>query len=100
MELKRYRKPVYILENGIADTADTQRAQFITDHIKQVDRAQRDGLEVRGYFYWSLLDNFEWAYGFKPRFGLVAINYATLERTVRPSALEYQKLIQSSGILK
>jgi len=100
MELKRYHKPVYILENGIADTVDTQRAQFITDHIEQVRRAQRDDLEVKGYFYWSLLDNFEWAYGFKPRFGLVAINYATLERTVRPSALVYQKLIQSSGILK
>jgi len=95
LELRRYGKPVYVTENGIADAADTRRAQFIRDHVAWMLKAKEDGVDVRGYFYWSLLDNYEWHHGFTPRFGLIAVNYDTLDRTIRPSARAYQHLIRS-----
>jgi beta-glucosidase len=93
---KRYRLPIYITENGIADAADRQRATFIQDHLRAIERAQARGADVRGYFYWSLLDNFEWADGFTPRFGLVAVDYKTMRRTIRPSAWAYKAIIDQS----
>jgi beta-glucosidase len=87
--LKKYNKPIYITENGIADARDEKRAQFIKDHLKWVHKAISEGVDVRGYFYWSLLDNFEWDKGFWPRFGLAEVDYKTLERKIRPSAWEY-----------
>ena len=99
MELKRYHRPVYITENGIADAADTRRDKYIQDHLRWVGRAIHDGIDVRGYFYWSLLDNFEWAHGFEPRFGLVEMNYDTMERKVRASAYEYKKICESNSLI-
>lgn len=98
MRLKKYQKPIYITENGIADAVDERRARFIKDHLRWVWRAIKDGIDVRGYFYWSLLDNFEWAQGFGPRFGLVEMDYNTLERKVRPSAYEYKKICESNSL--
>lgn len=96
LELKKYNKPIYVTENGIADAKDTKRAKYIKDHLYWVHRAIHDGADVRGYFYWSLIDNFEWAFGFEPRFGLVEMDYETLERRIRPSAYEYKKICQSN----
>ncbi|MBI2670158.1 MAG: glycoside hydrolase family 1 protein [Candidatus Yanofskybacteria bacterium] len=96
MELKKYRKPIYIAENGIADAVDSKRAKFIKDHLYWVHRAIHDGIDVRGYFYWSLLDNFEWDKGFEPRFGLVEMNYETMERGIRSSAYEYKKICETN----
>lgn len=93
--MRRYKKPVYILENGIANSPDTKRADFIRDHVAAMQKAMQEGADVRGYFYWSLLDNFEWDKGFWPCFGLVEVDYKTMRRTVRKSALEYQKIIES-----
>ena len=98
LELKRYRKPIYVTENGIADRVDSKRAAFIQSHVLEMKRAIDDGADVRGYFYWSLLDNFEWAKGFGKRFGLVEIDYTTLKRTVRPSAYAYKKICLQNGI--
>lgn len=95
MRLKKYGKPIYVTENGLADADDSRRAQFIENHLAMVSRAIAEGADVRGYLYWSLLDNFEWAHGFWPRFGLVAIDYQTLARTIRPSALRYAEIIRS-----
>lgn len=95
-ELHRYTKPVYITENGVADMRDAMRADFIKNHVEQTAKAIRAGVDVRGYFYWSLLDNFEWDKGFWPRFGLVEIDYKTFERKIRPSAWEYARLIKDS----
>lgn len=97
-QLQVYKKPIYITENGIADGKDTQRAWFIEESIKNVARAIREGVSVKGYFYWSLLDNYEWSYGFTERFGLVEINYDTLTRTVRPSALIYKRIIEENTL--
>jgi beta-glucosidase len=99
MRLKRFKKPIFITENGLADATDQRRAKFIRDHLRSVWRAIQDGADVRGYLYWSLLDNFEWARGYAPRFGLVAVDYATQKRTIRPSALEYAKIISENGLI-
>jgi len=85
----RYRLPLYVTENGIADAADNRRPAFLRAHLQAVGRALADGVPVRGYFHWSLLDNFEWADGFAPRFGLYAVDYATLARTPRPSVAAF-----------
>ncbi len=100
LHMKRYKKPIYITENGLADAADTKRADFIRSHIRAIEEAQKKGCDVRGYLHWSLIDNFEWAEGFTPRFGLVAVNYETMKRTIRPSAYVYKAIIeQSKGVV-
>jgi len=97
-EFIRYKKPIYITENGLADAGDSRRADFIRDHIYWLGRAMQEGADVRGYFYWSLLDNFEWDKGFWPRFGLVAVDFKTQKRTVRKSAFVYKKIIEKNGL--
>lgn len=84
--LARFRLPIYITENGICAQEDSQRVRFVREHLEAVSRARREGVPVEGYFYWSLLDNFEWAHGFEPRFGVVEIDYKTQQRKIRPSA--------------
>lgn len=99
MGLKKYRKPVYITENGLADAADTRRKKFIEDHLRYVSRAIARGVDVRGYLHWSLLDNFEWHHGFGPRFGLIAVDYATQKRTIRDSARAYAAICKTNSLL-
>lgn len=96
--LSKYKKPIYITENGLADAKDEKRAKFIKDHLFWVHKAIREGVDIRGYFYWSLLDNFEWEKGFWPRFGLVEVDYKTMERKIRPSAWEYKKIIDANAL--
>ncbi len=84
--MKRYHLPVMITENGIATENDAQRVRFIQSHLDAVTRAKNEGVRVAGYFYWSLLDNFEWAHGFGPRFGIVGMDYKTQQRKIHPSA--------------
>lgn len=100
MMLKRYRKPVLISEAGLADATDGGRAEYITKQVEGAWRALQDGVDVRGHMYWSLLDNYEWALGFEKRFGLVEIDYDTLERRIRPSAYVYKKIIEQNGIVE
>jgi len=94
---RRYGKPIYITENGLADAADSRRADYIRDHLVELRRAMTDGADVRGYLHWSLLDNFEWAYGYAPRFGLVEVDFDTQVRTPRPSARVYERIIRDNG---
>lgn len=94
IDLARYRKPLYVTENGLADAADRYRSWFIEESLKALLQAKRAGADVRGYFHWALTDNFEWADGFSPRFGLVAIDYETQKRTIRGSALHYRDMIK------
>ena len=95
-EWTKHGKPIYITESGLADAQDLQRAWFIAEVIQNINRACEEGVDVRGYFHWSLLDNFEWDQGFWPRFGLVDVDYKTLERKIRPSAWDYKKIIDES----
>ncbi|MFM8304308.1 MAG: family 1 glycosylhydrolase, partial [Actinomycetota bacterium] len=77
--------PVYVTENGIGTDDDTQRVAYLRDSLAGVARTVADGLDVRGFFHWSLLDNFEWAFGYRMKFGIVAVDRATQVRTVKPS---------------
>ena len=95
---KRFARPIFITENGIADFTDQKRAKFIKDHLYWIYKAIQDGVDVRGYLYWSLLDNLELHQSFKPRFGLVEVDYAILERKIRPSALEYAKICRTNQL--
>ncbi|MBI2446597.1 MAG: glycoside hydrolase family 1 protein [Parcubacteria group bacterium] len=97
-DLKKYNKPIYITENGIADTRDENRVKFIEEHLRWTVKAIQEGVDVRGYFYWSLLDNFEWDKGFWPRFGLVEIDYKTLERKPRLSSMVYAEIAGSNAV--
>lgn len=94
-----YGKPVYITENGLADRNDAQRAWYIAETLRYVHQAIEEGIDVRGYFHWSLLDNFEWDKGFWPRFGLIDVNRKTLDRTIRPSAYLYAKIARSNALI-
>ncbi len=98
-DLAQYRLPVYITESGIADARDIHRERYIRESIYWMKRAQSEGVDARGYFYWSLLDNFEWDKGFWPRFGLVEVDYRTYARTIRRSAYAYKEIIESSEAL-
>ncbi len=92
VSLKKYGKPVYITENGIATQNDKQRCRFILRHLAEAHRAIRDGVDLKGYMYWSLIDNFEWNEGFSKRFGIVEVDYKTLKRTPRESAYLYAEI--------
>lgn len=98
MELARYKKPIYVIENGLADADDSRREAFIRGHVENVHRAIENGAPVFGYMYWSLLDNYEWAEGFEKRFGLVEIDYKTLERRIRPSAYFYKNICEINAL--
>lgn len=86
------RKPIWITENGIADARDRLRGGFLLDHLREIALALREGVDVRGYCHWSLMDNFEWAEGYGPRFGLYAVDYATQARTLRASGALYRRI--------
>lgn len=97
-EVAKYKLPVVITENGIADHADVSRARFIAEHLYQLGWARLRGVDVRGYFHWSLVDNFEWAEGFCPRFGLFSYDPQTKVRTMRKSADTYKGIAQSNVV--
>ncbi len=78
--------PIYVTENGIGTTDDSQRVEYVRRALAGVVRCLRDGLDVRGYFYWSLMDNFEWLFGYGPQFGLIAVDRSTQRRRPKPSA--------------
>jgi beta-glucosidase len=91
--------PVLVTENGIATDDDRQRVRFVAAHLEQVAQALRDGVDVRGYFYWSAFDNFEWAWGYGPTFGLVGIDRADdFRRTVRPSAVAFGEVARTGSL--
>lgn len=98
VDWKRYRKPIYITENGLADAQDKKRGRFILETLKNVSQAIEEGVDVRGYLHWSLMDNFEWDKGFWPRFGLLEVDHKTQERKVRPSAILYRDICVANGI--
>lgn len=98
--VKRYGKPIWVAEAGVADAEDRIRADYIKRLVRCMHVAIEKGADVRGYMYWSLLDNYEWAQGFEKRFGLVEVNYDTLERKVRPSAHVYKQIIEQNAVVK
>lgn len=98
-DMKKYNLPIYITENGIADRGDKYREAFIKEHLKVVHKAIKEGADVRGYLYWSLLDNFEWADGYGPRFGLVEMDYENMTYKIRPSAYKYAEICKGNKLI-
>ncbi|MDH3687563.1 MAG: family 1 glycosylhydrolase, partial [Myxococcales bacterium] len=90
--------PILITENGLATEDDAERIAYVARALRGVARCLESGIDVRGYFYWSMLDNFEWFHGYDPRFGLIAVDPETQERTPKPSAAWLGEIARS-GIL-
>ena len=102
---ERYQKPIYITENGISCTDvvsldgkvhDSNRIDFLARYLKALKEASETA-DIRGYFQWSLMDNFEWNKGYGERFGLIYVDYRTQERIWKDSAYWYRDVIQSNG---
>jgi len=94
----RGNKPLYITENGFSDAVDNRRPQAILEHLAMVHRAISEGVPVRGYLYWSLVDNFEWAEGWGVRFGLIELDPETQERIPRASASMFGEICRANAI--
>ena len=101
---ERYKTPILITENGMAShdfpcrdgkVHDAYRTDYIHTYLAALDRVCREGVDVRGYFYWSLMDNFEWHWGYTRRFGLVYVDYPTQKRIPKDSFYEYRDLIRA-----
>lgn len=95
---ERWQLPIYITENGIADTEDAKRGRFIAEHLHVVYRLIAENVPVERYYYWSLIDNLEWNFGYWPRFGLVEVDYATGRRTLRGSARLYAEICRTHTV--
>ena len=103
---EKYKKPIVITENGMGlsdwvaldgKVHDPQRIDFLHRYIREFQRAGEDGVEIKGYFQWSFMDNFEWYEGYKFRFGLVYVDYQTQQRIPKDSAYWYSDVINSNG---
>jgi beta-glucosidase len=97
-ELKRYGKPVYITENGLATQDDEWRGRYLAEVLAEVQGAIQEGVDVRGYFHWTNLDNFEWARGYTCHFGLIAVDRKTMERTIKPSGRAYARIATQNAV--
>ncbi|MBW6441897.1 family 1 glycosylhydrolase [Patescibacteria group bacterium] len=95
---KKYNLPIYITENGLADSQDKLREVFIKNMLQAAYDAMKEGSPVKGYFHWSLIDNYEWHEGFWPKFGIVAIDRKTLERKPRKSFYYYAKICDNNSL--
>lgn len=93
-----YRRPLMVTENGIADAKDEKRSDFLLSHIQEIQKAiNEDGVPVEGYFHWSLIDNFEWARGFRMKFGLFKVDYETKKRTPTKAVKVYKQIATASS---
>lgn len=91
-------RPIYVTENGVATEDDTRRVAFIERAVQGVLKCKEDGIDVRGYLHWSLLDNWEWNAGYGPKFGLVDVNRETFERTLKPSAKFFGEIAKTGKL--
>ena len=91
-------KPIYVTENGVADRGNNIREIFIKRYLYALNKGINDGLDIRGYFYWTLMDNFEWAEGYKMKFGLYEIDFETQTRIFRESSSLFAKMVKKPGI--
>jgi len=94
--ISQLEKPIWVTENGIADAKDDRRALWIQRYLYALNKAREEGCDVRGYYYWSLIDNFEWAEGYAMRFGLYEVDFSTQERRLRDGSQAYVDVIRAS----
>lgn len=93
----QFGKPIYVTENGMPDADDDHRPWFLLTHLREVHRAIERGIDVRGYYHWSLVDNFEWERGWTQRFGLYALDLESQQRTLTESGKLYKKICKAGG---
>ena len=98
LELKQFGKPIYVTESGIATEDDEFRQRFLKDILAEVGTAIEEGADVRGFYHWTSMDNFEWAHGYRMKFGLIAVDHKTLERTPKPSSSLYARIAQANAL--
>ncbi len=98
LELKRYGKAIFVSEAGVADAKDKIRAEYIKSLVFGTYQAIQKGVDVQGFMYWSLLDNYELAHGYSKRFGLIEVDFVTQERRIRPSAIVYKEICESNSV--
>lgn len=96
--LQRYGKPLYITEHGLPDRTDHQRPTWIVAQLQEIHRCIQQGIDIRGYFHWTLLDNFEWNDGWTMHFGLIGMDVETQIRTPRPSAKLYSQIVRANAL--
>jgi beta-glucosidase len=92
--------PVFVTENGISTDDDAERIEYVTRALLGVERCLSDGLDVRGYFYWSLLDNFEWAFGYGPHFGLASVDRQSFQRSAKHSREWLGSVARSNALVR
>jgi len=97
-DLQRYELPLYVTEFGVPDNDDSLRPRAIVDHVAAMRQALDSGVDLRGAYFWSLVDNFEWSEGWSARFGLIGVDPRTQERSVRPSAHVYAAIARANGL--
>jgi beta-glucosidase len=90
--------PIIVTENGMATTDDARRVEYVRRAVAGVKQAIDDGVDVRGYVAWSLMDNFEWMSGYRPKFGMVAVDLKTQKRTIKPSATILGNMARSNSL--
>jgi beta-glucosidase len=95
---ERAKTPILVTENGWAGEDDARRAAFVAEALDALHGAMADGVDVRGYFYWSLLDNFEWLRGYGPKFGLIGVDRATQRRAIKPSAAFLGEIARANAL--
>jgi beta-glucosidase len=100
LDLKEFGKPVYVTESGIAAEDDSMRQQFLKDYLAEVHQAIAEGVDVRGFFHWTSMDNFEWGHAYRMKFGLIAVDRVTLERTPKPSAALFARMALANAVVE
>ena len=95
---ERTKTPILVTENGWAGADDNRRAAFVAEALTALHGAIAEGVDVRGYFYWSLLDNFEWTSGYGPTFGLIGVDRATQQRAIKPSAARLGEIARANAV--
>lgn len=98
LKLKKFNLPIIITENGTAETKDSLYEDYLRQHLKHLAKAILKGVDIKGYFWWSLLDNFEWDKGFKYRFGLIEVAYDSMVRRIKPFAYVYAQVCKENKI--
>ncbi|HOJ64029.1 MAG TPA: glycoside hydrolase family 1 protein [Spirochaetota bacterium] len=95
---ERFKLPIYITENGIADAKDNLRLEYIYFHLYYIKKAIDEGIDIKKYFHWTLTDNFEWTEGESARFGLIEMDFKTQKRTIRKSGYFFSEIVKNKGI--
>jgi beta-glucosidase len=95
---KKYKKPIYITENGISDKRDEKRIKFIYDHLFQISKLIDEGVDIKKYYHWTLMDNFEWLEGYQAKFGLVEVNFGNQARRIRKSGMFYSEICAGNQV--